>query len=420
MSNLFKRAAVRGMAHELVARGAAQFPTKEAMDAAADAVADGPAAAPMPEASPDQGHDPHQVVAVAQKLIAIGEALMQQASGGGAPGEMPSGAEGGPLPMGPEAAAQGAGEVQKESASNAPEDIASQHAVELMKMAAEEKAANKLVGLGDHANTPQAAAKTDGLAELDLKNRADGKYHEGVGNTQHKSVQTSGQLEKYPELPTVTVSGSNSITEDIGKHAAYAEMRKIANKLVGLHGANPNTPEAAAEHDTTADLDLKHRKPKEYLVGIGGANKGTPQEARIGYESPASKTIGSKRVEGSNSVTQVSKPSETKVAGLSVEEKALVTVFQKTAADVGEYLPAMLTDDEKVAAIQSMVFLDHAGRQDALNKLHEKISSGMPAALLDLKKDEQCEKKEEKKEEEPKTATLMDNLKKIAAASSKK
>src|SRR4051812_4847909 len=94
MSSLFKRAAVRGIAHELVARGVAQFPTKEAMEAAADAVADGPVAAPMPEASPEQGHDPQQVVAVAQKLIQIGEALMQQAAGaGGAPagGGMPPG-----------------------------------------------------------------------------------------------------------------------------------------------------------------------------------------------------------------------------------------------------------------------------------------------------------------------------------------
>ena len=41
MSSLFKRAAVRGVAHELVTKGLCEFPSKEAMDTAADAVADG-------------------------------------------------------------------------------------------------------------------------------------------------------------------------------------------------------------------------------------------------------------------------------------------------------------------------------------------------------------------------------------------
>lgn len=413
MSSLFKRAAVRGIAHELVARGAARFPTKEAMEAASDAVADGPAAAPMPDMSGDHGHDPQQVVAVAQKLIQIGEALMQQAAGGATPGaESQPPPQGAPAPAGPEAAAAGAADVQKEAASHAVEDVAAEHAVSLMKIAQAEEAekrANKMVGLGEHANTPQAAAKTDPVAELDLKQRPDGEYHEGVGQTKLESKQTSGTLEAHPKKPAVSPGGSNSVTEDQGKHAAYTEMKKIANKLVGLHAPEKNDLANAAKHDTVAELDKKRRPEGKYMVGPGGANKGTPAAARIGHEEPHSESIGAGgKVEGTNSVTRVSNGGGSKVAEeMSAADKARVELFKEAAEDVGPYLPASLSDDEKVAAIQSMVFLDQAGRQAELTKLHEKVaaatSTETPAA-----------------EASTKQASLVDQLRAIATQNSKK
>ena len=81
---LFKRAAARGIAHELVRTGVCSFPSKYAMDGAADAVAD--ASPGLPEMSPPEGHDPEHVAAVANKLIQIAQELMQSAGPSGPPG----------------------------------------------------------------------------------------------------------------------------------------------------------------------------------------------------------------------------------------------------------------------------------------------------------------------------------------------
>ena len=103
---LFKRAAVRGVAYEMVRNGIIAFPSKEAMDEAADAVADAPSPAPaggMPEMSPEGGHSPEELAQVAQKLMEIAHALMEQA-GASAPGAggMPPGMEHeGAAPEGP-------------------------------------------------------------------------------------------------------------------------------------------------------------------------------------------------------------------------------------------------------------------------------------------------------------------------------
>lgn len=390
---LFKRAAVRGIAHELVRNGLCSFPSKFAMDAAADAVAD--ATPPeMPEVTPDQGHDPEQVAMVANKLIEIAHELMAHAGAGG-----PAGAE----------------EVAKTSSAQDYDSVAYAAAVECMdKAAAEVKQGGALMHGGDAQNTPADAAKHDEVAALDAKQRPPGKHVVGVGNTAMSTASGEiGTQSSHPESPSNSPGGTNSLHK-----AAYeAVIRKYAQALM-KGGDKQNTPAAAAKHNDVAALDLSRRPQGKYLVGQGNANIDVPQDAHIGREHPATEPPKNKAT-GSNSVTQASK-----VAGLSDEEQAYLDLFSKTAADVGSFLPKSLSEEQKVAALQRMIPMDHTARQAELDKLYKSASS-LPEALAEIKEEKKDEKKDAKPEgeaseespvEEKKESSLLERIRNVAAA----
>jgi len=383
---LFKYAAARGIAHELVRSGMCAFPTKEAMDAAADAVADSTPA--MPEIAPPEGHDPEQVAQVANQLIQIAHELMAQ-----------SGAQG----------AQGAAEVAKTSSENDYDTLAHYTALECM-----DKVASGLIHGGDKQNTPGAAAETSEIAKLDAAQRPQGKYHDGRAQTSlHTEGGAIGDLSSNPVQPSNSPSGTNSLQK-----AAYERIiAKYAGALV-RGGDKQNTPAAAAKTNEIAKLDAAQRPQGKYLVGQGNANIDVPQDAHIGREHAAS-VMPSNSPSGSNSVIAASK----KTAGLSEEQELYVELFRKTAADVGPFLPATMTQEEKTAALQSMMPLDTAGRQAALDALY-KTASGLPEALKELKaeKSEKApsdEKDEKKKDDAPdeskKESALLTQIRNIAA-----
>ncbi len=163
---LFKRAAVRGVAHELVRSGTISFPSKQAMDEAADAVADSPVTGGMPEMSGEGGHSPEELAAAANKLMEIAHALMEQA-GAAAPGSpaaggppTPPGAEV-PPPPSPEAAKEAA-ELTKIAAESDYETVASDVALACMEKAAAEvkqAAGGALIHGGDKGNDASQAAQ---------------------------------------------------------------------------------------------------------------------------------------------------------------------------------------------------------------------------------------------------------------------
>lgn len=365
MSSLFKRAAVRGVAHQLVARGVCEFPSKEAMDEAADAVADAPVAAGMPEVSPAEGHSPEQLEEVARKLIEIAQALMAEAHSG-APGmEGPAGA-GGPPPD-----VKAAAEQVKQAELRDFNTVVSEAAVACMdKAAAEAKLASdpKLVGVGkSEKNDLATAASTDSTAELDKKHRPDGKYLAGRGQT---GLETKPGEIGHSAAPTVapskSPSGSNSVTEGTKGAALREIIQKHANKLVGLHEAKPNN--LANSPDSLAKLDSKNRPEGKYVVGQGNANIKTPASAHIGVETKPT-AAPSQSPGGSNSVTEASK---------AASEEALLAC----ADDVGPYLPAAMSDEAKVAAIIEMAPLDTAGRQTKISALHAEHTQ-KTSSLLD-------------------------------------
>lgn len=424
---LFKRAAARGVAHELVRQGIIAFPSKEAMDEAADAVADGPPAEGMPEMSSDEGHSPEQLAEVANKLMEIAHALMEQA-GASAPGAggMPPGLEHeGAAPEGPPPspeAAKAAMDLTKTASEADYESLAADIAVECMEKAAEEAkvaSGGALVQGGDKGNDASQAAQHGEVAALDKKQRPEGMYHHGAGKTELETMQGHlGDLSKNPAGPANTPGGSNSVSSDAGSSKAAgldAQLKKIANKLVGLHdGEDKNKLTDAAKIDTLAALDHKNRPQGKYLVGVGKANFSEPQAHRIGHEEPhpnAPKNSPS----GTNSVIQASKTSE---------EDAFLVLFKKTAADVGPYLPTM-SDDEKVAAISRMIGYDHDARQSYLNTLHaEKTSAAKEETGMkgDESKHTKYKKDPEHKDEigdaQKKESALLGRIREIAAASS--
>ena len=418
---LFKRAAVRGIAHELVRRKMAQFPTKQALDEAADAVADHMPET-GPEVSPEGGHSPETVVAIANRLMEIAQQLMAEASGGapgGAPGdEAPpmGGGPGGPPPP-PEALAakEGAEQLFKFAAESDYEAVASDVAVQLMdKAAAEQKQAGSLIQGGDKGNDQAQSKKVTEMSALDLKNRPEGAYHHGAGKTELETNKGEiGDLEKHPNQPGASPSGSNSVTEGVGKKAAALSevVQKFAGSLI-QGGDKKNTFEAAAKVTEIGKLDQKNRPEGYAHVGQGNTNFSEPQTARIGLEKKPD-VMPHNTPSGTNSVIQASKTSE----DMSDEDKAYLAVFSKCAEDVGQYLPPKMTEETKIAAIRHMMGMDHDERQMYITTL-EKQAGDLSDAIAGMKGDEEKkpEKKEEKKEVK-KEGALMDQIRKIASAS---
>jgi hypothetical protein len=417
---LFKRAAARGVAHELVRQGIIAFPSKEAMDEAADAVADSPVAAPMPEVSPEGGHSPEELAAVANKLMEIAHALMEQAgAAGGPPGE-----GGMPLPPPSPEVAKAAAEVTKTAAQADYESLAGEEAVACMTKAAEEvkqASGGALMHGGDKGNDPAQAAHNGEVAALDQKQRPEGMYHHGMGKTELESMQGHvGDLSKNPKGPANTPAGTNSVAKDAGSAKAAgldAELKKIANKLVGLHDGKDKN-KLTDSVDSVAKLDAKNRPQGAYLVGMGNANISEPQTHHVGTEMPHPKAPKNSPA-GTNSVIEASKTSE---------EDAFLVLFKKTAEDVGPYLPEM-SDDEKVAAISRMIGYDHTARQEYLNHLHAEKKAAEAACAEGMKGDESKSEKGKKMKKEvehedesgkaqKKESALLGRIREIAASAS--
>jgi hypothetical protein len=418
--SLFKRAAVRGMAHELVRQNVVTFPSKLAMDEAADAVAD---ATPMPDMAGAEGHDPESVAQVAQKLMDIAHALMAQAGL-----EHHEGAPAGAPPLPKDGAGPAAAEAAKEAAylmkaaSYTPVDVlASDAAVAVMeKAAAEMKIANPSGALmhgGDKQNTSDEAAKSDSVAALDKKQRPAGYAHHGMGNTELETAKGEIGHQGAPTVsPSNSPSGTNSINADAHKAAALrAQLKQAASALIGVASpaATKNKETDAAKADSVAVLDLKNRPMGAYHVGQGHTNIDEDEAARIGKEQ-RHPMAPSNSPSGSNSAIQASK--------LSADE-AFMVLFDKCAADVGPYLPPSFSDDQKVAAIKAMIGLDHDGRQSFLNDAYAKVAEEEkkkmpPELLMKLKgKDEEHAKKDDAMPAHKKESALLERVRQIAASS---
>lgn len=363
--SLFKRAAARGVAHALVQRGVAEFPTKEAMDEAADVASD-LMMHDAPELSDEGGHDPEELAALAEKIIAISDALKEE--------------------HGMSDEHKMASEYVKMAGARDLETVAFEAANGVMLKAAEETASGALVGVGGQKdNKEHQAAQHDSVAKLDLKNRGEAEYTNSRGRTElDTSAGEVGKLTSAPKEPSNSPAGTNSVSEDAKKSASIAAIRKMAADLI--LGKQPENKEpAAAHHDGLAKLDL-HNRPMGYaVVPKGGANFSEPQVARVGQERKPD-VMPKRGVTGSNSVTEASKAAS--------DQELFVEIFRKTASDVGPYLPASLTDDQKLAAIRDMMPLDRPERGAYLQALSKAAEEKSVTEMLEKIKGEKSEKSE--------------------------
>jgi hypothetical protein len=397
--SLFKRAAARGVAHALVQRGVAEFPTKEAMDEASDAAADLMMGA-SPEVSGEGGHDPEELAALAEKIIAISDALKQE--------------------QGASEERKMASEYVKMAGARDLDTVAFEAATGVMVKAAEETASGgALVMGGDKGNKEEQSAQHDSVAKLDLKNRSSEEYTNSRGRTDlDTSAGEVGKLTTAPKSPGNSPEGVNSVNEDAKKSASLRAIRKLAADLIlGKQPENKET--AAAHHDGLAKLDLHHRPMGYAVVPKGGANFSEPQSARVGLEKKPD-VMPKRGVTGTNSVTEASKAAS--------DQELFVEIFRKTASDVGPYLPSSLSDDQKLAAIRDMMPLDRPERSAYLEALSKAAEEKSVSEMLEKMKGEKSEKMEaahekkespayEKKEEEhegKKESALLSQIREMA------
>lgn len=342
-THFIKRAAVRGIAHELIRAGVAQFPSKEAADAAADALADAPEMDALPDTSGEEGHHPEDIAAVGAKLIEMGQQLMAEAHAAG---------------HGEEVLNKAASELTKTASAESYEDVASKEAAAVMqKIAAERKEAEALAGEpGTPDNTVGEAAKTDSTARGENAKRPEGYAAAPEGQTDLKSTDAqTGKQEKKDH--SGAVSGENSVTADAQKSAAYSLWKQAASKLVGVGPVHENTLANAAKTDDAAKLEQQNRPDGKYEVPEGKTELSTAGAA-TGDEKD---TKGKLRVDGSNSAVAATKVSE---------EDAFRVLFQKTAEDVSYALPKNFSDTEKAASISKMIGMTRVERQQYINILH--------------------------------------------------
>lgn len=328
-STLFKRAFTRGLNAELVRSGAVSYPTKEAADLAADYVADH-AGMPDPATEGEQvslkvAHD------LCTLLVRASDALCKQA------GYVDPG-------------------LSKTAASVNPAELAASDALALMQKVAYEN---------ETPNTAESAAQHNAAARLDQRNRPTGYAHDGVGNYIDQGRGATGTEE--PAERGDRVEGSNSATENTAKEAmarAIASLRKVAENPYTGH---PNTPEAAAQHTDAAKLDQKNRPAGYAHKGVDGVGKSDVKatgSAIVGKEEHAHR---SDRVSGSNTVTPLA--------------KSAMIAFDKTAALVIPYLPANLSDAQKVAHINAMSPLSTMGKAKYLGNMYVAYGADKTAAV---------------------------------------
>jgi hypothetical protein len=346
-SPLFKRAFVRGLNAELIRQGVALYPTKEAADYAADFVADN-TGMPDPVGQPD--YLTTKVAAeLCDGLIKASQHLCAEAGNKYSPS------------------------VTKTAQVSSPEDVANAEAFALMQKAAAET--SSLYEGGDAPNDMPAAASSNAEAAQEQNRRPENYSNlgeDGVGGYERKGQGSVGTEEKHPEAPKATEAGSNSVTENSKVGSLAAIIRKIAADDGQLMdpGQMPNDLPAAAQANAEAAQEMNRRPENTYNMGeagVGQTDMPVPGGAQVGMEmvhpeAPAA-TEG-----GSNSVIAASKSA------------AFQTLFKAAAAELVPYLPAKMSENQKVAHVRAMMGLEPEHRSAYLFDLYSTLGATKEAS----------------------------------------
>ena len=324
MSNLFKRAFVRGLNQELLRKGVTVFPSKEAAEQAADYVADN---CGMPDPHFEGNKVNYKIATdLCNMLVEASKLLCKEAGDKYQPG------------------------LNKTAASASPEDAAIADAWSVMEKCAAE---TSLMQGGDHPNTPEAAAQHDAMAALDQVQRPT-EYavmgERGVGQWERKGEGVVGKEEPAPNAPGASAEGSNSLIETSAKAASLSDtIKKVASG--SLTSVGPNTPASAAKDDELAALDQANRP-------AGYAAKGEKGVGKTDFHAPASAVVGAEKAHPG-----------------APTKSAFEQLFEDSASRVVPYLPEKMEDDQKIAHVRAMMGLDEAERAAYLHDLYGALGS---------------------------------------------
>lgn len=359
--SLFKRAYARGINDELIRLGYVQYPTKEAADEIADAVGDqmpqdpaagmagtdGMAGAEAPVGEPVS---PETAADVAATLIDAANKLVSETGGAGM--------------------ADPAAEELKTSAAQDLNTRAYQQAEAVMiKAAAETKLAlGSTIEGGDKGNTMSEAPF--GETVMEDKNRPQGKYVTGVGQTDYPVGQGAVGTEQVPAptAPGNSPPGSNSVIAQSKQGSLQAIIRKIAAEGMGSTiGGGDKGNTLAQAGDLTGEGKLEaNRRPEGYAMGARGKGWGdVPPSAVVGTEQRHPHQPG-ESPSGTNSLIQASKLGE---------EDPFIALFQKTATEVAGFLPVNMPEEQKIAHIRQMMGLTEGERNEYIGLLHKEAGA---------------------------------------------
>lgn len=162
-------------------------------------------------------------------------------------------------------------------------------------------------------------------------------------------VKTAAEMEESDNASEHASDEDEAEDEDEdASERRKAKKEKEASLLAYLKAAaegsltdvDENSEESAAETDSVAELDMHNRAPNEYLTGVGKTRM--PNKGQIYAVEHADQDSP---VHTDNLPTN-----ETKSA-----EFAYVNNFRKIASELGPYLPATMSRDEKVAHLQTLM-----------------------------------------------------------------
>jgi len=275
---LFKRAHIRGMAHELTRQGIVTWPSKTAEEEAADGLADALEEEEVPEVTGEEGLDPETAQAALDKLVEVAEEIAAKTGS-----YDPS--------------------LTKTAASTSYEDAASDAAWSLMEKAAEETAVDSGPDMpGQSAPTPDLGATAE--AEQDARNVPSADL---VGPQGTSDVDTSpgavGAEEKQPEQPgaeesppTGEVAKTSSLEslQSMLRKLAREEFNKVAADGASLSGGSTQGSPPVPRQDLNDNLVIPGAvAPSQGQTGQnvpGAANVGVTMKQPAGTPGPTAPT----------------------------------------------------------------------------------------------------------------------------------
>lgn len=246
---LFKRAHVRGIAHELTRQGVTVWPSKMAEEEAADAVADDLGEEEVPEVTEEGGLSPEQASAVVQKLVEVADEIAQKTGGAHDLG------------------------VNKTAASMTYEDAASMAAVSLMQKAAEETSTQTGPDVpGTGAPSPAAGATAE--TAIDATKVPSSERVGPQGTTDFSTAEGAVGKEKEQAQPGTV--GSEP-------HGEVAKLSSLFKHMAAMDGASLTGGAAKGPAPTPrTDLPDNQNIPGAVASSRGGTGLDIPAAAQVG------------------------------------------------------------------------------------------------------------------------------------------